>query len=1103
MLTLTQTRNYWMRGFKQLARCSLVISLSMSLIVTPQLVLAAHLLVYSNIQQFEVDLGNALLRVDRIDSNLALSLNASGELTVARFHAKQAKLMFKPQANTSALPANTKANSLPERIDLPLPILLKQGLIDELVIEQANETQTLKDIRFNLNANPKNLQLALQVADSPWGKLQTNLDMVNKKPFVVKGILQAEQTAGSTPYQFHADLSGDLADLKLHALHHYQPESSQFVIAPATGIEQSNLIALDAMISLQDQMPANLQVHLHGLDAAHIHPQLKGVLNVSLHAQGELSGQQPMQVLVQSQQSEINQHPLTLNATATLVDFVLSDLDLSAELAGNQFKLNGGLNPNDNQRNTLQWMANFPALDQLIAGFSGNIHGNGAMTYADNHYQYQYQLDGASLHLPNQVNIKQFQAKGQISTRSTAPLNNIVSITGLSAGNPQSADTKRINAQLNLHGTLTQHQLTVDIQNTDDQDPSLGLKTLITGGLNGQEWKGAIQTLTSADDKTLRLIQPAPLTFSPNQGVSLSHMALQIAQDQTRQGTVYLDTLLYRPANIQATGKAALTTQGRIQQLPLHALQTYLGLKAPHIEQTLTLNGAWQLAIAEQINGELSITRADGDIVLIDALKETKQSMGLGTFAFNLKAVNNQISAETKLASSHAGHALAKFSTAFTSTNDGFVLSQQAPLNLHAEADLQHLDWLTMHDADTYVEGALTLSVDASGTIGAPVINGFMRGSALSVFIPNQGVELNQGVLDASFSEETLNVKQLDFAGKTGTLTAQGNANFKQRPVQLALNVEAKEFTALSRTDRFIVLSGEGDMQLNGQRALIHGQFKVHHGLVELPKAGRPSLDEDVIILGKQDQQVKSKLGIEFDKLNIDFGNTPNPPYDESRHFILRGQGLNAALSGQVNLTGTIPQLEALGTLNVNGTYMAYGQLLNIETGQINLSGPITNAGLNIVAMRNLDTVKAGVKLSGDIKTPQLKLVSVPETTNEDKLSLLVLGRPMSEAGNSELALLSVAAGALLSQGDSVPLQTRIAKFAGVDSLDIRGSSPNNYSVNVGKRINRELTIGYEKSIFGLLNVAKLTYQLTRRIAIETKAGSENALDVVYSFSFD
>lgn len=1078
-----------------MARLSIVIGLCMSLIVTPQLVLAAHLLVYSNIKQFEVDLGNAFLRVDRIESNLTLSLNASGELTVARFHAKQAKLTFKPQTNIST---NTTANALPEHIDLPLPISLKQGLIDELVIEQADETQTLKAIRFNLNANPQNLQLALQVADSPWGQLQTNLDMVNKKPFALNGMLQAEQPAGTTPYQLKADISGDLANMKLHALHHYQPTSSQFVIVPATGLEQTNLIALDATVSLQDQMPANLQVQLQALDAAHIHPQLKGVLNMSLNAQGALSGQQPMQVVVQSQQSVINQHPLTLNATATLVDFVLSDLDLTAELAGNQFKLNGGLNPNDSQRNSLRWVANFPALDQLMAGFAGTVKGNGAITHANDHYRYQYQMDGSALRLPDQVYVKQFQAKGQFSTLSTAPLENVVTIDGLIKGDAESADTKPINVQLNLSGNLAQHQLTLDIQNTDKQDASLGLKTKITGGLNGQDWQGAIQTLTSADSKTLRLSQPAPMSFSTNNGFLLKDMQLQVAE-----GQVYLDSFSYQPTSTQANGKAMLTTQGRIQQLPLQVLQTYLGFNSPHIEQTLRLNGAWQVAIAEKINVDVTLTRADGDVVLLDALEQTKQAMGISSLAFSLKAVNNQIVAETKLVSSHAGTAQAKLSTAVTSTKNGFMLSQQAPLALHADADLQHLDWLTLHDADTHIEGALSMMVDANGTLAAPTLNGYMRGSSLSILIPSQGVVLNQGVLDASFSEESFTVKQLDFAGKTGTLTAQGKANFIQRPVQLNLNVKADRLTALSRTDRLIVLSGDGNMQLNGQLALINGQFKVHRGLVELPKAGRPTLDDDVIILGKDDQQTTPKLGLVFGVLNIDFGKKPTVPFDESRQFMLRGQGLNAALSGQVRLTGPISQLEALGALDVNGTYLAYGQLLNIETGQINLSGPISNAGLNVVAMRNLEPTKVGVKLSGDIKTPQLKLVSEPETTNDDKLSLLVLGRPMSEAGNSELALLSVAAGALLSQGDSVPLQSRIANIAGLDSLDIKGSNATNYSVNVGKRINRQLTIGYEKSIFGLLNVAKLTYQFTRRIAIETKAGSENALDVVYSFSFD
>jgi translocation and assembly module TamB len=1069
--------------------------------VTPQIVLAANLLVYSNLSEFEMDLGNAILRIDRIDSNLAISLSASGELNVSRFHAKHASLIFKPQ-ESMVVDKQATMHTLPSRIDLPLPIALQQGLIDELVIQQANETSTIKAITFNLHANQQSLRLALQVGESPWGQLQTEVDMQNQKPFAITGWLTAEQANASTPYQLKAELSGNLAQLHLHALHHYQPESDTFTIVPATSTQQTNLIALDAEVSLQDQMPASLQIQLKALNTAYIHPQLAGQLNLSLLANGTLSGQQPMQVVLESNNSEINQHPLTLNGQATLVDFVLTHLDVNAALANNQFKLSGGLNPNDSSHNTLRWLANLPALDQVMAGFSGNIQGNGEIKHTDNHYDYQYALEGTQLNLPSQLHIDQINAKGQFSTIENNNLESSVTIRGLTNGDPEDIDTKPIHAKLNLSGTLLQHQLTLDIENADPQDASFGLTSSIDGSVNAGSWQGAIRHLASKDANTFQLARPAPMTFSPSAGFTLKDLLLIVGK-----GQVHLDNLIYQPSqrvdHATKLQKAIFKTEGRIQQLPLQTLQDYMGLSNPNVAHDLTLNGHWQIEAADTVNATISLNRESGDILLQDTIEQSKQAMGLSTLAFNLKVVNNQITADTQLQSSYAGALQANMRTALTSTPHGFILSQQAPFTLHAEANLQHLNWLTLHDADTSIDGQLSLLLDANGTIAAPALSGFIRGLGLSVAIPSQGIALSDGVLDATFSGETLTVKQLDFNGKTGTLNAQGQANFIQRPVQLALKVQANRLTALSRTDRFLVLSGDGDMNVNGERALINGQFKVHHGLFELPKAGKPTLDDDIIIVGKENQQTPTKLGLALGALSIDFGNRPLLPYDESRQFILRGQGLNGALSGKVTLSGSLPQLEAVGTLDVIGTYMAYGQLLTIETGQINLSGPISNAGLNIVAMRNLQPTKVGVKLTGDIKTPQLKLVSEPEKSNDDKLSLLVLGRPMSEAGNSELALLSVAAGALLSQGDSVPLQSRIANLAGLDSLDIKGSSATDYSVNVGKRINRQLTIGYEKSIFGLLNVAKLTYQLTRRIAIETKAGSENALDVVYSFSFD
>ena len=44
--------------------------------------------------------------------------------------------------------------------------------------------------------------------------------------------------------------------------------------------------------------------------------------------------------------------------------------------------------------------------------------------------------------------------------------------------------------------------------------------------------------------------------------------------------------------------------------------------------------------------------------------------------------------------------------------------------------------------------------------------------------------------------------------------------------------------------------------------------------------------------------------------------------------------------------------------------------------------------------------------------------------------------------------------------------------------------------------------LSFEQSISGTSSVVKLTYQLTRRISVIGRAGSENALDALYSISF-
>src|SRR5690606_31125437 len=119
----------------------------------------------------------------------------------------------------------------------------------------------------------------------------------------------------------------------------------------------------------------------------------------------------------------------------------------------------------------------------------------------------------------------------------------------------------------------------------------------------------------------------------------------------------------------------------------------------------------------------------------------------------------------------------------------------------------------------------------------------------------------------------------------------------------------------------------------------------------------------------------------------------------------------------------------------------------------LTFNGQIDNPGLDLLALRQNLAVRAGVEIRGTALSPVVKLVSVPEVSDSDKLAWLVFGHGMDRVGQDQFAMLSLAAGALLSQGQSVPLQTRFARAAGLDSFNVGGTDAESASVSLGKRL--------------------------------------------------
>ena len=86
-----------------------------------------------------------------------------------------------------------------------------------------------------------------------------------------------------------------------------------------------------------------------------------------------------------------------------------------------------------------------------------------------------------------------------------------------------------------------------------------------------------------------------------------------------------------------------------------------------------------------------------------------------------------------------------------------------------------------------------------------------------------------------------------------------------------------------------------------------------------------------------------------------------------------------------------------------NGSYQAYGQNLEINDGEIILTGhPIDNPRLDIQAIRDIfgdaQVEQAGVTITGNARNPEIRLFTNPPTSEEKALAYVATGADFDHA---------------------------------------------------------------------------------------------------------
>jgi translocation and assembly module TamB len=386
--------------------------------------------------------------------------------------------------------------------------------------------------------------------------------------------------------------------------------------------------------------------------------------------------------------------------------------------------------------------------------------------------------------------------------------------------------------------------------------------------------------------------------------------------------------------------------------------------------------------------------------------------------------------------------------------------------------------------------GRLNGSGTISGDLLAPQVNGSLQLSDGEVSGPELPMELQALQLQAVIAGETVQLNGGWKSGKTGQGSLNGNIAWGQAlVVDLALKgtqlpVTVEPYAKLEVAPDLKISMKDDELAIAGKVLVPKGDITIR----ELPPS-TVKVSDDTVIVGQQTAEGKPPLAMKMD-INVEVG-------EDKLSFA--GFGLTATVKGHVHVGDN---MDTRGELWLNdGRYRAYGQRLEVRRARLLFAGPIDQPYLDIEAIRRTDDQIAGIRLSGSAEQPTTQIFAEPALSQEQALSYLVLGRPLSNNGEDNNMLAQAALG--LGLMGSAGVTSGIAKNLGIEDfqLDTEGSGDAT-SVVASGNISEKLSLRYGVGVFEPANTIALRYKLSKKVYLEAAGGVASSLDIFYKRDF-
>lgn len=388
------------------------------------------------------------------------------------------------------------------------------------------------------------------------------------------------------------------------------------------------------------------------------------------------------------------------------------------------------------------------------------------------------------------------------------------------------------------------------------------------------------------------------------------------------------------------------------------------------------------------------------------------------------------------------------------------------------------------------VQGQADLRGTVRGTLDDLQLGGEFKVVNLATDVPEAGLKLRNGRLSVTPTARDSFKIDGGIASGAGQLQFDGTATTAG---SVDMRIDGKQFQAADIPSANVVIDPELRFERSAEQMRLTGAVNIPSASINLQKLPRKEktqgASDDVVIVDAKTQAEAQQEAIPlFADIKVTLGEKVS----------LAGYGLDARVLGQLNVKEQ-PGAATTGSgeVRVEGTYKAYGQDLTIRQGQLLFAGtPLDNPRLSIVAVREVDAITAGFRITGSAQNPQLVVFSDPAMGQSDALAYIVTGKPLSEVGSGEgegdmlqtaARSLGTAAGGLLAKN--------IGKRLGVDEVGIKESEGigGAAALTVGQYLSPRLYLSYGVGLFEPGEVITLRYKISKDLHLEALNGTKDS----------